>query len=190
MSLFACGSIHQGHERFGRQSRGKQCSFMSLSALLTAQAIPVIEWDSAIMDSVLMQGDNMYLHSYNNNLIPREGLLLLNNLPTVINKNTSPVDPIVFEPQNNIELPIVVEPVEAQNNIELPIAVEPVEAQNNTHPLIVVEPVEAQNKDQCWFINYGKDHQDPGLKILFAEPSDKMSDAFEFGSDKMYDNVR
>ena len=107
MSLFACGSIHQGHERFGRQSRGKQCSFMSLSALLTAQAIPVIEWDSAIMDSVLMQGDNMYLHSYNNNLIPREGLLLLNNLPTVINKNTSPVDPIVFEPQNNIELRIL-----------------------------------------------------------------------------------
>ena len=80
---------------------------MSLSALLTAQAIPVIEWDSAIMDSVLMQGDNMYLHSYNNNLIPREGLLLLNNLPTVINKNTSPVDPIVFEPQNNIELRIL-----------------------------------------------------------------------------------
>ena len=29
-----------------------------------------------------------------------------------------------------------------------------------------------------------------GLKILFAEPSDKMSDAFEFGLDKMYDNVR
>ena len=29
-----------------------------------------------------------------------------------------------------------------------------------------------------------------GLKILFAEPSDKMSDAFEFGSDKMYDNVQ
>ena len=23
----------------------------------------------------------------------------------------------------------------------------------------MVEPVEAQNKDQCWFINYGKDHQ-------------------------------
>ena len=29
-----------------------------------------------------------------------------------------------------------------------------------------------------------------GLNIPFAEPSDKMSDAFEFGSDKMYDNVR
>ena len=32
MSLPACGSIHQGHERFSGQSRGKhmQCSLMSL----------------------------------------------------------------------------------------------------------------------------------------------------------------
>ena len=30
----------------------------------------------------------------------------------------------------------------------------------------------------------------PGLKKIFAEPSDKMSDALEFGSDKMYDNVQ
>ena len=30
MSLLACGSIHQGHERFNSQSRGKQCSIRSL----------------------------------------------------------------------------------------------------------------------------------------------------------------
>ena len=41
MSLHACGSIHQGRERFSGQSRGKLCS--SLSALLNAQNIPVIE---------------------------------------------------------------------------------------------------------------------------------------------------
>ncbi len=35
-----------------------------------------------------------------------------------------------IEAQNNIDLPIAVEPVEAQNNIELPIGVEPIEAQN------------------------------------------------------------
>ena len=29
-----------------------------------------------------------------------------------------------------------------------------------------------------------------GLKICFAEPSDKMSDDFEFGSNKISDNVR
>ena len=84
MSLFACGSIHQGHERFGRQSRGKQCSFMSLSALLTAQTISVDRWDSTIIDHVLVEGDKMYLNAYNNGLIPREELLSLNNLPTVI----------------------------------------------------------------------------------------------------------
>ena len=84
MSLFACGSIHQGHERFGRQSRGKQCSFMSLSALLTAQTISVDKWDSTIIDHVLVEGDKMYLNAYNNGLIPREELLSLNNLPTVI----------------------------------------------------------------------------------------------------------
>ena len=33
---------------------------------------------------VLVQGDNMYLNAFNNNLIPREGFLLLNNLPTVV----------------------------------------------------------------------------------------------------------
>ena len=46
MSLLACGSIHQGHERFKGQSREKQCSSMSLSALLNAQNIPVIEWNT------------------------------------------------------------------------------------------------------------------------------------------------
>ena len=30
------------------QSRGKQCSFMSLSTLLTAQTITVVEWNSTI----------------------------------------------------------------------------------------------------------------------------------------------
>ena len=57
---------------------------MSLSALLTAQTIPVIEWNSTTIDNVLVQGDNMYLNAFNNNLIPREGFLLLNNLPTVV----------------------------------------------------------------------------------------------------------
>ena len=28
------GSIHQGHEAFSEHSRGRQCSFMSLAALL------------------------------------------------------------------------------------------------------------------------------------------------------------
>ena len=35
MSLLSWGSIDQGHERFSGDSRGKQCSFMSLSKCIT-----------------------------------------------------------------------------------------------------------------------------------------------------------
>ena len=75
ISVLSRGSIHQGHEGYSGQSQGKQCSFMSLSALLTAQSIPVIEWNSTTIDNVLVQGDNMYL---------KGGFLSLNNLPTVV----------------------------------------------------------------------------------------------------------
>ena len=70
--------------RFSGLSRGKKCSFISLSALLTAQTLPVIEWNSTTIDNVLVEGDNMYLNAFNNDLIPREGFLSLNNLPTVV----------------------------------------------------------------------------------------------------------
>ena len=40
--------------------------------------------DSTIIDHVLVEGDKMYLNAYNNGLIPREELLSLNNLPTVV----------------------------------------------------------------------------------------------------------
>jgi hypothetical protein len=44
MALFLSSYIHQGDYLFSVQSRGKQCTFMSLSALLTAQNIPLIDW--------------------------------------------------------------------------------------------------------------------------------------------------
>ena len=68
MSLLSRESIHQGNEGFSAQSRGKQCSFMSLSALLTAQTIQLssgtLELDNH-PDNVLVQGDNMYLNAFN-----------------------------------------------------------------------------------------------------------------------------
>jgi hypothetical protein len=42
--FFSSLYIHQGNDLFSVQSRGKQCAFMSLSALLTAQNIPLIDW--------------------------------------------------------------------------------------------------------------------------------------------------
>ena len=42
MALFLSSEIHQGVDLFSVQSGGKQCAFMSLSALVTAQNIPLI----------------------------------------------------------------------------------------------------------------------------------------------------
>ena len=87
------------------------------------------------------QWDNMYLIAFNNDLIPREWFLSLNNLPTVVccrwldhlddKSNNSSIETCRSVIDTNIS------PVEAQKyTIDLPI---------------VVEPVEAQNKNQIWF---------------------------------------
>ena len=41
MALFLSADFHQGDERFSDHSGGKQCAFMTLSALLTARNIPI-----------------------------------------------------------------------------------------------------------------------------------------------------
>ena len=49
--LSIAGSSHQGHERFSEISMGRQCSFMSFSALLCAQSFPrVRHWDTATVE--------------------------------------------------------------------------------------------------------------------------------------------
>ena len=47
MESFLSASVHQGDEVFSIQSRGKQCAFMSLSAILTAEHIPWLEWSQS-----------------------------------------------------------------------------------------------------------------------------------------------
>ena len=86
---------------------------MSLSAVLTAQNIPVIDWSKTILDNVLLQGDKMYLKALNSGLTvldPGIEFLSVDNLPKLVS-----VEP--FEAQNNPELPMVVE------NTELPVEV-------------------------------------------------------------------
>ena len=66
MALFLSGTMHQGDERFSVQrfsvqTRGKQCAFMSLAAVITAQNNPLIDWSTTTFDNVLSQGDQMYL---------------------------------------------------------------------------------------------------------------------------------
>ena len=41
MNLFVSANTHQGAECFNAESSGKQCAFMSLSAMLTARRLYV-----------------------------------------------------------------------------------------------------------------------------------------------------
>ena len=78
-------TIHQGDELFSvEQSRGKQCAFMSFSAVLTAQHNPLIDWSTTTFNNVLLQGDKMYLKALNSGLvILDQGIefLSVDNLP-------------------------------------------------------------------------------------------------------------
>ena len=68
-------------------SRGKQCAFVSLSAVLTAQNIPLIDWSTTTFNNVLSEGGKMYLKALNNGLIdldPGVEFLSVNNLPKIV----------------------------------------------------------------------------------------------------------
>ena len=167
MALFLSCEIHQGDDLFSVQSRGKQCAFMSLSAVLTAQNIPLIDWSKTTLNNVLLQGDKMYLQALDNGFVvlePDVDFLSVDNLPKVVSIScctnmfsyeicdsvidTSIIPPVLhantttthvdsFDAQNNVELPMVV----GQNSNSLPVVVR----QNNNSLPVVVEPIEAQN---------------------------------------------
>ena len=83
--LYVRGSIHQGNNRFGDVSRGRQCAFMSLSALLWANSCDISTWNSQTIDQVLIEGDALYLTSFENYCIPDEETISLNYLPDRVN---------------------------------------------------------------------------------------------------------
>ena len=72
MALFLSVDIHQGAERFSVHSRGKQCAFMSLSALLTARNIPLNLWSRITFKYALLQGDTMFLNVLDSGLVCRK----------------------------------------------------------------------------------------------------------------------
>ena len=74
--LSIAGSSHQSRERFSEISRGRQCFFMSFSALLCAQSFPVRHWDIATVDQILIEGDRMYLNALESQNIPDTDTLL------------------------------------------------------------------------------------------------------------------
>ena len=76
------GSIHQGHDSFSPLTRGRQCSFMVLSALLHSQCWHVHEWTQTV-DEILRYGDSMYLHALQKGEIPDAATLPVSDLPNV-----------------------------------------------------------------------------------------------------------
>ena len=50
---------------------------MCLSALLTAQAMSVFEWNSNTVDNILLEGDSKYRNgAFESGLIPRERYII------------------------------------------------------------------------------------------------------------------
>lgn len=79
--LIVNGSIHQGDDRFSDISRGRQCAFMSLSALLRANSCPVSRWTTPTVDRILVEGDAMYVKAFEEQTITDTETLPLTSLP-------------------------------------------------------------------------------------------------------------
>ena len=87
MTLCLPSNVHQGDELFSSQSKGKQCAFMSLSAVITAHNKPLFNWSKTTFDNILLQGDKMYLKALTRGLItsdPKVEFFTIENLPKVV----------------------------------------------------------------------------------------------------------
>ena len=129
--LFIDGNLHQGYEHFNVQSRGKQCAFMSLLAVLTAENFPTAEWSKSTLDNVLLRGDKLYKKALNSRSIvldPGVEFLSAVDLPRVV---SAACVGSMFSCK--IELPILVternQSINGNNN-KLPVVEEPVKAHN------------------------------------------------------------
>ena len=167
MTLFVSANTHQGAECFNTESRGKQCAFMSLSAILTAERIPLFEWSQSTIDNILVQGDYMYVKALNNGLFginPGIELTSIDNLPrfvevscnmnilsfelidTTVNNINYEEPPVLHAESSNAHINSCdnnVVPVAVHRNIKLPVMVDkdnqlPVMvAKNNQLPVMV-----------------------------------------------------
>ena len=62
-------------------SRGRQCAFRSLSALLCANSCDVSQWTAHTVDQLLTEGDDMYLKAFQEQPIPDAETISLTYLP-------------------------------------------------------------------------------------------------------------
>ena len=159
MPIFIRGSINQGDDCFNDQSRGKQCAFNSLLGLLTAYKKPITQWSPMTLNTILLQGDKLYLKAMNNHLIhlpPGVIYLSVSDLPKLVIvscfENELNFD-ICCQTEQNIDLPVGVDSIElpvvvsdpeqsiVTSNTELPIVVShaepPIMVGNTELPIVV-----------------------------------------------------
>ena len=159
MAPFLSSYIHQGDDLFSVQSRGKQCAFMSLSALLTAQNIPLIDWSKTTLNNILLQGDKIYLQALDSGFVvlePGVEFMSVDNLPKVVsvscctNMFSYEICESVIDTRN---MPAVVHaktttthvnPFHAQNND----TIKPIEAKISICPLLE-SPLRHKTKVIC-----------------------------------------
>ena len=90
--LIVSGSIHEADRRFSDVSRGRQCAFISFSALLRANSCRVSQWTADTVDQILT-GDAMYVNAFDDGTIPDTGTLSLTHLPDRVRWPTVTADP-------------------------------------------------------------------------------------------------
>ena len=90
------GSIHQGHEAFSEHSRGRQCAFMSLAALLFNRSNSVDLWTQTNNDDSLCHGDHMYLHALTNKMVPDTNTLSVALIAVTTQSNCSYAKYLVY----------------------------------------------------------------------------------------------
>ena len=143
---FLSSDIHQGDELFSVQSRGKQCAFMSLSAILTAQNIPLIDWSKTTFNNVLLQGDTTHLKALDHGLIvldARIEFLSIDDLPTVVSISCGK-NMFSYEICRSVTLPIhantctATSPVMASSS-DLPVVVQSVDTLKDIDQLVEVQ---------------------------------------------------
>lgn len=78
MATIACKATHhQGHPQY--QAHGKQCVATVFSAFAQAASKPVTEWNESVMDNILVQGNELYLHCHGER--PIENYMYVTDLP-------------------------------------------------------------------------------------------------------------
>ena len=98
LTFFVAGSIHQDQGRFSDQSRERQCSFMSFSALLCAQTLSIENCTSATVDQILFERGTMYLNAFEDELSQVQMRCLVHlpdrarSLPIDAQRNSLPIE--------------------------------------------------------------------------------------------------